>query len=191
MNPVLPRGLQPEAAMIAYLATNIRLNCPDIRAPTNPVRCHSARPPVNQPRTGVIVLSIRIDNGVLLAGKVRVVTTFWQRHRPFDRQSLSADQGLLLSPAGSIHSFGMPCPMDVVFLDRSWQILACRACLPPARWLPAPRATCAVLLLAAGRCTLAGVEAGMTLYRDASGKAVLPFATTLLRRSVSTSEPEP
>jgi uncharacterized membrane protein (UPF0127 family) len=146
---------------------------------------------VNQGRAGVIVLSIRIDNGVLLASKVRVITTFWQRHRPFDREHLSADQGLLLSPGGSIHSFGMPCPMDVVFLDRAWQVLACRACLPAARWASAPRTTCAVLLVAAGRCALTGLEAGMALHRDASARAALPFATTLLRRSIGTPKPEP
>jgi uncharacterized protein len=155
-----------------------------------PRRVSKCRHTVNQLRAGVIVLSIRIDNGVPLARKVRVVTTFWQRHGPFGRASLSADQGLLLSPAGSIHSFGMPGAMDVVCLDQAWQVLACRACLPPARWLPAPRATCAVLLLAAGRCALTGLEPGMTVYRDATDKAPLPFATTILRRSLSSTEPE-
>jgi hypothetical protein len=129
------------------------------------------------------VLSIRIDNGVLLAGKVRVVTTFWQRHRPFDRPCLGADQGLLLSPGGSIHSFGMPCLMDAVFLGPSWQVLAIRACLPAGRWLRAPRNTRIALLLAAGRCALVGLEPGMTLCQDTSVRATLPFATTMIRRN--------
>ena len=136
------------------------------------------------------MLSIRIDNGVLLAGKVRVLATFWQRHRPFDRPLLSADQGLLLSPGGSIHSFGLPGPVDVAFLDRNWRVLAVRACLQPTRWLPAPRATRAVLLLAAGRCTLAGLAPGMTVYQDATARTPLPFATTVVRRSASAGQPE-
>jgi hypothetical protein len=129
------------------------------------------------------VLSIRIDNGVLLASQVRVFTTFWQRHRPFNRPCLGADQGLLLSPGSSIHSFRMPCLVDVVFLGPCWQVLTLRACLPPARWLPAPRATRATLLLAAGRCALIGLEPGMTLCQDTSARATLPFATTLIRRN--------
>jgi uncharacterized membrane protein (UPF0127 family) len=128
------------------------------------------------------VLSIRIDNGALLAGKVRVLTTFWQRHQLCDRQHLSADQGLLLLPGGSIHSFGMPCAMDAVFLDRSWRVLELRSWLPPARWVWAPRSTQAVLLLAAGRCGWASLERGMTLCQDAATARTLPFATTVLRR---------
>jgi len=175
--------------MIAHLATNICLNCPDIRCHRSNVGCQSAPVPVNQGRAGVSVLSIRIDNGVLLASKVRVITTFWQRHRPFDRQHLSEDQGLLLSPAGSIHSFGMPCSMDVVFLDQAWRVLACYRHLPPARRAPAPRGTGAALLLAAGRCTLTGLEAGMAVCRDTQARAALPFATTLLRRGARTPRP--
>lgn len=139
---------------------------------------------------GGIVLSIRIDNGVLLASRVRVVTKRWERHRPFDRPELSRDQALLLSPAGSIHSFGMLGSMDVVFLDRHWRVLACRACVRPRRWVSAPRATTAALLLAAGRCALTGLESGMTLCRDHQAKTALPFATTVLRRSPSTPEAE-
>jgi len=90
-----------------------------------------------------------------------------------------------------MHTFGMPGAVDVVFLGHGWQVLAFRGCLPPARWLPAPRATQAALLLAAGRCTLTGLEPGMTLYQDAAARLTLPFATTLLRRNVDAAKSEP
>jgi hypothetical protein len=88
----------------------------------------------------------------------------------------------LLLPGGSVHSFGMPCAVDVVFLDCAWRVLELRSWLPPARWLAAPRATRAALMLAAGRCGWAGLERGMMLCQDAATiRAALPFATTVLR----------
>jgi uncharacterized protein len=130
------------------------------------------------------VLSIRIDNGALLAGKVRVISSFWQRHWPGNRQPLSPDLGLLLNPGGNVHSFGMPCVLDVVFLDRHWRVLKVIGWLEPARWAWAPRTTQLALLLAGGRCCSSGLYAGMSLSQDSAAAHVAqPFATTLLRRS--------
>jgi len=132
---------------------------------------------------GVLVLSIRIDNGVLLAAKVRVISKFWQRHWPFDRYLLSGEQGLLLNPGGSVHTFGMPCAVDVAFLDRNWRVLKLVPLLRPARWALAPRATSLALLLPAERARLAGLDRGMSLSQDNSAvQAAQPFATTVLRR---------
>lgn len=153
--------------------------------------CHSSPQGDHCPKEAT-VLTIRIDNGPLLASKVRVITAFWQRHWPFDRQHLGSDQGLLLTPGRSIHSFGMPCPVDVVFLDDRWCVVGLRRRLLPARWASAPRVTRAVLLLAAGHTELIGLQLGMALHQDTSAVcAALPCATTLLRRRHGTANSEP
>jgi uncharacterized protein len=133
---------------------------------------------------GITVLSIRIDNGTLLATRVRVISDFWQSHWPFDRPHLSAEQGLLLNPCGGVHTFGTPCTLDVVFLDTDWRTLRVVHRLPPRRWVAGPRGTRLSLLLAEGRCEVAGLSAGMALMQDATAaRAVQPFATTVLRRA--------
>lgn len=45
----------------------------------------------------------------------------------------AVDGALLLSPAGSIHTFGMRIPIDVAYLDRRLTVLAVRT-MPPAAW---------------------------------------------------------
>jgi hypothetical protein len=133
---------------------------------------------------GVLVLSIRIDNGVLLASKVRVICRFWQRHWPLDRPLLSEAQGLLLNPGGSVHTFGMPCVIDVVFLDHQWRVLKLAPALRARRLALAPRATRLALLLPAGRVHSSGLHPGMSLSQDTSPQTVGQYATTVLRRAV-------
>jgi hypothetical protein len=129
------------------------------------------------------VLSIRIDNGVLLASKVRVISRFWQRHWPLDRPLLAEAQGLLLNPGGSLHTFGMPCDIDAVFLDHHWEVLKVLPAVRPARWALAPRATRLALLLPVGQTYASGLQAGMSLCQDTSAQTTRQFATTVLRRS--------
>lgn len=138
------------------------------------------------------MLSIRIDKGATLAAKVRVITGLWQRHRPCDRHHLSEEQGLLLNPAASLHTFGMPCAVDAVFLDRSWQVLRVLGSLQPARFALAPRKTQLVLLLAAGRARAAQLEVGMVLTQDlVIARANQTFATTVLRRATPGHSSDP
>ena len=128
------------------------------------------------------MLSIRIDNGVVLASKVRVLSKFRERHWPFDRYLLSGELGLLLNPGGSVHTFGMPCAIDVAFLDGDWRTLKLVSALAPARWALAPHATRLALLLPAGRMCASGLCAGMSLTLAAT-RAAQQFATTVLRRA--------
>ena len=38
------------------------------------------------------------------------------------RQPLEEDEGFLIQPCSSIHTFGMAYPIDVIFLSRDWTI---------------------------------------------------------------------
>lgn len=86
----------------------------------------------------------------LLFARVSRTTNAWERLRGLlGRPPLRADEGLLLVPCASVHTFGMTRPIDVVYLDRDWRILRIVAGLRPGRVSWTWRAV-ATLELAAG-----------------------------------------
>ena len=78
------------------------------------------------------------------------------------RRDLHADEGLLLKPAGSIHTHFMRFPIDVVFLDREGRVLDLRSTVVPWR-MARKRGAKAVLELRAGEARRRGVEVGDVL----------------------------
>lgn len=78
------------------------------------------------------------------------------------RADLPAGDGILLRPAGSVHTFFMRFPIDVVFLDRDDVVLGVEPALPPWR-TAARRGAKAVVELAAGECERRGVRVGERL----------------------------
>ena len=81
------------------------------------------------------------------------------------RASLPAGEGILLRPAGSVHTFFMRFPIDVVFLDRDEVVRRDRAvdCRRGGRPAGAARRPC--VELAAGECERRGVQVGDRLMR--------------------------
>jgi uncharacterized protein len=75
------------------------------------------------------------------------------------RRGLPAGEGLLLTPAPSIHTAFMRFPIDALFLDRDLRVLDIRASMPPWR-VASKRHARAVLELPAGECARRGVEVG-------------------------------
>lgn len=64
-----------------------------------------------------------IHNGTIWVARVEVAASMFARMRGLiGRPSLPADQGLLIEACGSIHTIGMRFPIDVVFLNRTWQV---------------------------------------------------------------------
>jgi uncharacterized protein len=78
------------------------------------------------------------------------------------RSSLAPDEGILLRPAGSVHTAFMRFPIDVVFVDRDGEVLRVAEGLPPWRTASA-RGAKAVVELAAGAAAAAGLAAGQRL----------------------------
>ena len=78
------------------------------------------------------------------------------------RRELTVDEGLLLRPAGSVHTAFMRFPIDVVFLDRSLRVLDVRSEVGPWR-VVARRGASVVLELPAGRAEQRGIEPGTVL----------------------------
>jgi uncharacterized protein len=81
------------------------------------------------------------------------------------RSELSADEGLLLRPTPSIHTWFMRFPIDAVFLDRDLRVLAVRAELGPWR-MAGQRGARAVLELAAGEARSRGIRPGTQLLLE-------------------------
>ncbi|MGW1533618.1 DUF192 domain-containing protein [Streptomyces aureus] len=69
------------------------------------------------------------------------------------------DGALLLTPANSVHTFGMRFAIDVAYLDRSSRVLAVRTMRPGRLGLPRPRAR-RVLEAEAGAMERWGVRRG-------------------------------
>ncbi|PKL44740.1 MAG: hypothetical protein CVV41_05075 [Candidatus Riflebacteria bacterium HGW-Riflebacteria-1] len=71
------------------------------------------------------------DNS-LVADRVKVADSFWQRFRGMMLAPEPAEgEGLWLSPCNSIHMMFMLYPIDAVFLDASLKIKALYEKLPP------------------------------------------------------------
>jgi uncharacterized membrane protein (UPF0127 family)/Flp pilus assembly protein protease CpaA len=83
------------------------------------------------------------------------------------RRSLDSGEGLLLRPAGSVHTAFMRFPIDVVFLDGDLQVLEVRDSVPPWR-AAARRGAKAVLELPAGEARSREIAPGMQLELDRS-----------------------
>lgn len=78
------------------------------------------------------------------------------------RKSLPAGEGILLRPAGSIHTFFMRFAIDAVFLDRRNVVVGIEPELPPWR-LASCRGAHSVVELAAGEAARHGLRAGERL----------------------------
>jgi uncharacterized protein len=95
--------------------------------------------------------------------RVRVAYNFVARARGLlFATPLSRDEGLLIAPCSSIHTFGMGYPIDVIFLDRRARIVRVYARVPAGRvrigWGAA-----AVLETLAGQAACQGLVKGVQL----------------------------
>jgi uncharacterized membrane protein (UPF0127 family) len=78
------------------------------------------------------------------------------------RRALSRDEGLLLRPSPSIHTWFMRFPIDAVFLDAQLRVIGVAPDLAPWR-MAARRGARAVLELAAGEAARRRLDAGASL----------------------------
>ncbi len=97
----------------------------------------------------------------LLADRCELARTFLTRLRGLlGRTSLEPGQGLIIYPESSIHMFFMRFPIDVVFLDRSDQVVGLRENLQPNRSLASVRGARYVIELPAECIAQTGTRLG-------------------------------
>ncbi|MEU6239867.1 DUF192 domain-containing protein [Streptomyces sp. NPDC047024] len=70
----------------------------------------------------------------------------------------TVDGAMLLTPAGSVHTFRMRFPIDVAYLDRHLTVIAVRTMVPGRLGLPRPRSR---HVLEAGAGAMAGWGVGV------------------------------
>lgn len=94
----------------------------------------------------------------VIASQVQHANRLWSRLRGLlVRSALQPQEGLLLTPCNSIHTFFMRYNIDVIFLDGNGVVVKCVAGIKPWRWAGSYKARHA-LELAAGaisRCSIA------------------------------------
>ena len=108
-----------------------------------------------------VVLS-RVEGGVVCERCSDARTAFARMRGLLGRSELPQGEGILLRPAGSVHTAFMRFPIDVVFLDGELEVLRIARALPPWR-IAAARGARAVLELAAGEADRRGLEVGARL----------------------------
>ena len=107
-------------------------------------------------------LELTRADGVLVC-RARVAKSFAARFRGLmGVAQLSPGTGLLLPRTSSVHTQFMRFPIDVVFLDSEWRIVAVRKALRPWR-LARAKAADSVLELAAGECDRLELAEGVVL----------------------------
>ncbi|TXS53210.1 DUF192 domain-containing protein [Streptomyces sp. uw30] len=121
---------------------------------------------------------LRDGRGVLVVhgerGDVSVPLEIASSYRARTRGLLgrdTVDGAMLLTPAGSVHTFRMRMPIDVAYLDRRLKVIAVRT-MPPGR-LGLPRLRSRHVLEAeAGAMAGWGVRVGVRMTVEAEGGAV-------------------
>ena len=123
------------------------------------------------------IAEVRTQDGRPIA-RVRMAWSFKERCIGLIRQcALGAEEGLLLIPGGSIHTFGMRFPIDVVFLDRKFHILGLLNHMVPWRFAFAPAGTRFVLELRTGRIAQLELALNASVYvcfDDETEEGIIP-----------------
>ena len=108
-------------------------------------------------------VSLKTVEGQVVCERCLVADSPWPRMRGLlGRRGLESGEGLLLKPAGSVHTFFMRFPIDVVFLSREGDVLKVARALPAWRLAGARRAK-AALELGADEAERHGISVGTRL----------------------------
>lgn len=110
--------------------------------------------------------SMRLVAGPDAVIEAYLARTWYRRFRGLlGKRALHRNEGLLLSPCRSIHTFNMPYAIDVAFLDEQARIVAIELNVPRGRMLKCSHAH-ATLELLSGSAGRHGLHVGKYLRED-------------------------
>lgn len=99
-------------------------------------------------------------SSVVLLPCINRTETFIERSRGLlGCKELQEGHGLLITPCNSVHTFFMRIVIDVIFLDKHYNILSIKQNMKPYRLAMHPKAS-SVLELRAGQSSLSGMHRG-------------------------------
>jgi len=102
-----------------------------------------------------------VTTGRVIATRVKIAQDFMSRSVGLlNRSSLAEDEGLLIKPCSSIHTFFMKFPIDVLFLDKNGKVVSIEQSLAPWRLAGSIWAGYMVLELSAGKTSKESIKAG-------------------------------
>src|SRR5262245_66695233 len=106
------------------------------------------------------VFSVRDGAGSVVCRRCVIADTFLSRFRGLlGRKELALDEGLLITPSWSVHTWFMQFPIDVVFLESDLTVLGMRESVKPWR-MTGLRGARSVLELRAGTCERRRIRPG-------------------------------
>ncbi len=107
---------------------------------------------------------VNAESGKIIASKVRIAETFKSRSIGLlDRSSIAEEEGLLIKPCNSIHTFFMKFPIDAIFLNKDNIVVKVVHGIPAWRLSGAMLRGFMVLELKSGTATKYGIVAGNKL----------------------------
>jgi uncharacterized protein len=74
--------------------------------------------------------------------------------------ALSSGEGLIIDPCSSIHTFWMRFPIDVLYMNRDYEVIRADACMKPWRIGPIFTGSKWVIELPAGTISTTGTKPG-------------------------------
>ena len=105
--------------------------------------------------------------GTVVAERAEVARSFWSRFWGLmRRRDLPPDGGMLIERTGSIHTFWMRFPIDVIFTDRQGIVVGLREAMPPNRPFAGARRAYGTIELPAGIIQASHTERGDRLRFD-------------------------
>ena len=107
------------------------------------------------------------SRGTTLAEGADVARSFWSRFKGLmGRSELAAGTGLIIEPNGSVHTFWMRFPIDVIFVDRAGVVVGQREAMPPNRPFAGAWRAHRTIELPAGTISKTGTRRGDQLRFD-------------------------
>ncbi len=97
----------------------------------------------------------------ILFSDVKLADNIWSRFKGLQLQKkLSSQEGLLLRPCSSVHTFFMRFPLDLIHLDKTGRVLSITRQLKPWKIGPVVKSTWQILEVNSGTLDFLDIQTG-------------------------------